>query len=472
MDLHAVAQSKDKARNTPHFQPPPPSGSPSIGPMGPSRLQPTKPIIGAVSGYAVAGGLELSLLCDIRVAEEDAVFGVFCRRWGVPLIDGGTVRLQAIVGLGRALDMVLTGRPVGAQEALAMGLANRVVAKGTAVDEAVAIARQLLAFPQLCMKADRESCYYSAYQARSFEDALRHEFEGGAGVLRTESVAGAARHSRTMAKNAEAIITSVAQRLTGQVATITISRPSKLNSLNSTLLEKLTDTFHEIPKRHPDLIAVVLTGTGAKSFIGGADIEEMGSLESPAAARQFITRVHHACKSIRDCPVPVIGRVNGYALGAGLEVAASCDFRVASSNAVFGMPEVRIGVPSVVEAALLPGLIGWGRTRRFLLLGDNVSAAEALQWGLVEKVVEPEGLDEAVEGWIQRLEQNGPLAVRRQKALMRQWEQLGLDEGVKAGIPAFEQSFEVEGAEGVSEPSRLMKEFLAAKEKSKASSKL
>jgi enoyl-CoA hydratase/carnithine racemase len=144
-----------------------------------------------------------------------------------------------------------------------------------------------------------------------------------------------------MAKNAEAIITSVARRLTGQVAAVTISRPSKLNSLNSTLLEKLTDTFHEIPKRHPDLIAVVLTGTGAKSFIGGADIEEMGSLESPAAARQFITRVHHACKSIRDCPVPVIGRVNGYALGAGLEVAASCDFRVASSNAVFGMPEVR-----------------------------------------------------------------------------------------------------------------------------------
>ncbi|KAL5361247.1 ClpP/crotonase-like domain-containing protein [Aspergillus floccosus] len=275
-----------------------------------------------------------------------------------------------------------------------------------------------------------------------------------------------------MAKNAEAIITTFTRRLNGQVATITISRPSKLNSLNTTLLEKLTNTFHEIPKRHPDLIAVVITGDGAKSFIGGADIGEMGSLESPAAARQFITRVHHACKSIRDCPVPVIGRVNGYALGAGLEVAASCDFRVASSNAVFGMPEVRIGVPSVVEAALLPGLIGWGRTRRFLLLGDNISATEALQWGLVEKVVEPKDLDEAVEGWIQRLEQNGPRAVRRQKALMRQWEQLGLDEGIKAGIPAFGQSFEAEGAEGMSEPSRLMKEFLTAKEKSKASSKL
>lgn len=142
------------------------------------------------------------------------------------------------------------------------------------------------------------------------------------------------------AKHPEAIITSLARRLNGQVATVTISRPSKLNSLNSTLLDKLTNELNEIPKKHPDLIAVVLTGEGAKSFIGGADIGEMGSLQSPAAARQFITRVHLACKGIRDCPVPVIGRVNGFALGAGLEVAASCDFRVASSTAVFGMPEV------------------------------------------------------------------------------------------------------------------------------------
>ncbi|KAF9892801.1 hypothetical protein FE257_000390 [Aspergillus nanangensis] len=269
------------------------------------------------------------------------------------------------------------------------------------------------------------------------------------------------------AKNPQAILTTLAQRLNGQVATVTISRPSKLNSLNSQLLESLTETFREIPKKHKDLIAVVLTGDGSKSFIGGADISEMGSKESPAAARQFITRVHHACKSIRECPVPVIGRVNGYSLGAGLEIAASCDFRVASSNAIFGMPEVKIGVPSVVEAALLPGLIGWGKTRRFLMLGDNISAAEALNWGLVEKVVEPGVLDQAVEAWVAHLEQNGPLAVRRQKALMRQWEELGLEEGIKAGIPAFGQSFEPEGKDGLSEPARLMNEFLAAKEKSK-----
>ncbi|KAE8328403.1 enoyl-CoA hydratase/isomerase family protein [Aspergillus sergii] len=201
-DLHEVAGqdsrgatgNETKGRRS-HFQAPPESGEQSLGPMGPSRLQIQKPIIGAVSGYAVAGGLELSLLCDIRVVEEDAVFGVFCRRWGVPLIDGGTVRLQAVVGLGRALDMILTGRPVSATEALSMGLANRVVPKGRAVEEATAIAKQLLSFPQLCMNADRESCYYSAYQASSFPDAMRHEYEKGVKVLDLESIKGAARFS-------------------------------------------------------------------------------------------------------------------------------------------------------------------------------------------------------------------------------------------------------------------------------------
>lgn len=167
----------------------------NIGPIGPSRMQIKKPVISAVSGYAVAGGLELSLLGDIRVAEEDAVFGVFCRRFGVPLIDGGTVRLQAIIGLGRALDMILTGRGVGAQEALMMGLANRVVPKGKALEEAQSIAEALIQFPQACMNADRESCYYAAYNAKLFEDALSHEFDEGIKVIDTESVAGAIRFS-------------------------------------------------------------------------------------------------------------------------------------------------------------------------------------------------------------------------------------------------------------------------------------
>ncbi|KAJ5678528.1 uncharacterized protein N7477_004161 [Penicillium maclennaniae] len=166
------------------------------GPMGPSRLVIKKPVIAAVAGYAVAGGLELSLLADLRVVEEDAVFGVFCRRWGVPLIDGGTVRLQAIVGLGRALDLILTGRPVGAEEALSMGLANRVVPKGDSLKQALELARQLIAFPQLCLNTDRQSCYYSAYDASSFQDAMSQEFQAGSKVISAEAISGAARFSR------------------------------------------------------------------------------------------------------------------------------------------------------------------------------------------------------------------------------------------------------------------------------------
>ncbi|OAL57376.1 ClpP/crotonase [Pyrenochaeta sp. DS3sAY3a] len=185
-----VAFSKTTEADDPHFGH---VQGRNIGPMGPSRMQVSKPVICAVSGYAVAGGLELSLLGDMRVVEEDAVFGVFCRRFGVPLIDGGTVRLQAIIGLGRAMDMILTGRAVGAQEALQMGLANRVVPRGKAVEEAMRIAESLIAFPQLCMNKDRQSAFYAAYEAKSLEDALRFEFRNGEEVLSKESLSGAKR---------------------------------------------------------------------------------------------------------------------------------------------------------------------------------------------------------------------------------------------------------------------------------------
>ncbi|KAI8628137.1 ClpP/crotonase [Xylariaceae sp. FL1651] len=194
-DLHEVAKfnTDDKEYKGPIIDEGHRVAGRNIGPIGPSRMQIKKPVICAISGYAVAGGLELSLLGDIRVVEEDAVFGVFCRRFGVPLIDGGTVRLQAIIGLGRALDMILTGRAVPAQEALQMGLANRIVPKGQALVEATKIARQLLVFPQACMNVDRASCYYSAYNAASFQDALRNEFDEGIKVITTESVKGAAK---------------------------------------------------------------------------------------------------------------------------------------------------------------------------------------------------------------------------------------------------------------------------------------
>jgi enoyl-CoA hydratase/carnithine racemase len=162
------------------------------GPMGPSRMLLSKPVIAAVSGYAVAGGLELALWCDLRVVEEDAVFGVFCRRWGVPLIDGGTVRLPRIVGQGRALDLILTGRPVGADEALAMGLANRVVPHGAARREAEALAHSLTRFPQICLRADRRSAY--EHWDRPLGAALRGEYECGMTAIRSgETLAGASR---------------------------------------------------------------------------------------------------------------------------------------------------------------------------------------------------------------------------------------------------------------------------------------
>jgi enoyl-CoA hydratase len=161
------------------------------GPMGPTRTAWSKPVIAAVEGYAVAGGLELALMCDLRVAARSAVFGVFCRRWGVPLIDGGTVRLPRIVGQGRALDMILSGRAVAADEALAFGLANRVVEDGQALAMAQALAREIAAFPQLCLRADRASAL--AQWDLDLPTALQREGAGGWPVLAAEAAAGAAR---------------------------------------------------------------------------------------------------------------------------------------------------------------------------------------------------------------------------------------------------------------------------------------
>ncbi|ALH80681.1 crotonase/enoyl-CoA hydratase family protein [Sphingopyxis macrogoltabida] len=161
------------------------------GPMGPTRMLLEKPVIAAVEGHAVAGGLELALWCDLRVAAASAVFGVYCRRWGVPLIDGGTVRLPRIVGQGRALDMILTGRPVAADEAQRIGLADRLVADGEALSTAVELAKQIAAFPQLCMNSDR----LSAYRQWDFDidGALAHEARAGVAPLREGAAAGARR---------------------------------------------------------------------------------------------------------------------------------------------------------------------------------------------------------------------------------------------------------------------------------------
>jgi enoyl-CoA hydratase len=165
------------------------------GPLGPTRLLLSKPVIAAVEGFAVAGGLELALWCDLRVAARDAVFGVYCRRWGVPLIDGGTIRLPRLVGQSRAMDMILTGRGVSGDEALAFGLANRLVEPGEASGEALALARSLADFPQRCLRADRMSAL--TQWGEPLDEALREETRRGLDVIRSgETQAGAARFAR------------------------------------------------------------------------------------------------------------------------------------------------------------------------------------------------------------------------------------------------------------------------------------
>ena len=180
-DLKAVSSGENANRAAPEGD----------GPMGPTRMLLSKPVIAAVAGYAVAGGLELALWCDLRVAEEDAAFGVFCRRWGVPLIDGGTVRLPRLIGHSRALDMILTGRAVGAPEAHDWGLANRVVPTGQARPEAEKLAHEIARFPALCMRGDRMSAYEQ--WSLSLSDAIANEFQRGQPALQGEARAGATR---------------------------------------------------------------------------------------------------------------------------------------------------------------------------------------------------------------------------------------------------------------------------------------
>jgi len=234
---------------------------------------------------------------------------------------------------------------------------------------------------------------------------------------------------------------------------VTVANHAKLNTLNSPLLEQLAQAFAVDDATR----AVVLTGEGPRAFIGGADITEMGAITTPEGGREFITRVHRASAAIRACRVPVIARIQGWCLGAGMEIAAACDMRLASTAAKFGMPEVRVGIPSVVEAALLPGLIGWGRTRRLLLLAETLDAATAEAWGFCEKVVEPEALDAALEEWLDLLRAAGPRAIANQKALIRAWEDMTLSEAIAAGIPAFAQAFETD------EPQQMMGHFLNRK---------
>ena len=241
----------------------------------------------------------------------------------------------------------------------------------------------------------------------------------------------------------------------GRVATVTVDNPAKLNILDPEGIRSLERILQGLAMDDA-LRVVILRGAGNCAFIGGADISAMATLNR-VTARGFITELHRACDAIRRLPVPVIARIEGHALGAGLEIAASCDLRIAAETAKFGMPEVKIGIPSVVEAALLPRLVGWGRARRLLYTGEIIDASTAEQWGLVERVATSAKLDAAVEQWVAAILGAGSRAIRLQKALIREWEALPIDAAIQAGIGAFTEAY------ASPEPAERMAAFLRKK---------
>lgn len=241
------------------------------------------------------------------------------------------------------------------------------------------------------------------------------------------------------------------------VARLTICNAGSLNIFNSTVIAGVRSGLETLAKEL-DIRALVITGQGDKSMIGGADIKEMAMLDQKSAER-FITGLRDLCEAVRAFPNPTIARMPGWCLGGGLEFAAACDFRVAAADAKFAMPEVRVGIPSVIHAALLPRLIGWGRARWLVMTAATIDAPTALAWGLVDVVAGEAGLDPAVEGVVGMLLECAPQALRAQKALLRQWEELPLKESVDLSIGVFGQSYLT------GEPQRLMQAFAARKTK-------
>jgi len=246
---------------------------------------------------------------------------------------------------------------------------------------------------------------------------------------------------------------SVVESAGDGIATVTICNAGRLNVLGTAVIEDLTRSLERLRER-ADLRVLVLRGTGDKAFIGGADINEMAGL-ARASAERFISGLRRLCDAVRQFPVPVIARMPGWSLGGGLEVALACDIRVASDSARFGMPEVRIGIPSVIHAALMPRLIGRARANWLILTGENIDAAQALAWGLIDRVVPLAGLDAEVARIASLLAGFGTSAVRQQKRLLREWEDAPLDQAIGASVAEFGRAFDT------GEPQRFMGEFLA-----------
>ena len=238
----------------------------------------------------------------------------------------------------------------------------------------------------------------------------------------------------------------------GRIARITFNNPAKRNALGLAGKERLIELMATI-KHDERLRAVVITGAGDRSFVGGTNLAEMKDFDL-TAAEASATKTHRMCDAVRQCPVPVIARINGYCFGSGMELAACADMRVGVHGAKFGMPEVRFGIPSGMEASVLPRLVGWGKACELVLTGDHIDAAEAYRIGYLERLVDSAALDAAVESWLESLLRGGSNAIRIQKRLIMDWDRMGVTDGARAGIAAYVESYRSD------EPNRLMSAFL------------
>lgn len=238
----------------------------------------------------------------------------------------------------------------------------------------------------------------------------------------------------------------------GRIAWVTFDNPAKRNALGLAGKEQFIEVMGRL--RHDgSLRAVVITGAGDTSFVAGTDLGEMAGFDL-AAAEASATKTHRACDAVRTCPVPVIARINGDCFGSGMELAACADLRVAADHARFGMPETRFGIPSGMEASVLPKLIGWGKAVELVLTGDHIDAREAHRIGFLQRLAPSGEIDAAVEHWIRSLMACGPLAVRIQKRLLVDWDRMSTTDAARAGIQAYVDAYRTD------EPRRLMTAFL------------
>jgi enoyl-CoA hydratase len=241
----------------------------------------------------------------------------------------------------------------------------------------------------------------------------------------------------------------------GRVARITFNNPAKRNALGLGGKELFIELMTSI-KHDESLRALIVTGAGDQSFVGGTNLAEMKDFNLDQAEASS-TKTHRVCDAVRQFPVPVIARINGYCFGSGFEIAACADMRVGVQDAKFGMPEVRFGIPSGMEASALPRLIGWGKATELVLTGDHINADEAYRIGFLNRLVERDEMDGVVDKWIASLMTGGPNAMRIQKRLIMDWDRMSVTDGARAGIQAYVESYKS------GEPNRLMTAFLNRK---------